>query len=61
MTQTAKILLGGAPEGYDARLIAKELARGAPVVHIARDDKRMAAMRAALGVVAPAAVFTTTR
>ena len=57
MTQTAKILLGGAPEGYDARLIAKELARGAPVVHIARDDKRMAAMRAALGVVAPAAVL----
>ncbi|MEZ5912046.1 MAG: transcription-repair coupling factor [Paracoccaceae bacterium] len=49
------ITLGGAPEGFDARLVARELqARGgAPVVHIARDDKRMAAMRAALAFFAP--------
>ena len=51
-----RIVLGGAPEGYDARLLARELARGHPVIHIARDDKRMAAMRAALAVTAPQAV-----
>ncbi|MCU0901397.1 MAG: transcription-repair coupling factor [Cypionkella sp.] len=64
MTQTAspspsadRILLGGAPEGFDARLLARELARGqAPVIHVARDDKRMEAMRAALAVMAPDAV-----
>ena len=48
-----RIILGGAPEGFDARLLARELARGRPVVHIARDDKRMEAMRAALAVMAP--------
>jgi transcription-repair coupling factor (superfamily II helicase) len=48
-----RIILGGAPEGFDARLVARELARGAPVIHIARDDKRQAAMRAALAVMAP--------
>ncbi|WP_062762594.1 transcription-repair coupling factor [Falsirhodobacter sp. alg1] len=47
------IILGGAPEGYDARLLARELERGAPVIHIARDDKRLAAMREALAVLAP--------
>ncbi len=51
-----RILLGGAPEGHDARLLLKELARGAPVIHVARDDKRMEAMRAALGVMAPGTV-----
>jgi transcription-repair coupling factor (superfamily II helicase) len=39
---------GGAPEGYDARLLLRELGRGAPVVHVARDDKRAAAMADAL-------------
>jgi transcription-repair coupling factor (superfamily II helicase) len=58
MTQNTlnRVLLGGAPEGFDARLLARELERGAPVIHIARDDKRMEAMRAALSVMAPAAV-----
>ncbi len=51
-----RILLGGAPEGFDARLLARELARGAPVIHVARDDKRMEAMRVALAVLAPQAV-----
>jgi len=51
-----RILLGGAPEGFDARLLARELARGRPVIHVARDDKRMEAMRAALQVMAPGAV-----
>ena len=51
------LILSGAPEGLDAALIAREAARGAPnpkpVIHIARDDRRMAAMRAALGFFAP--------
>jgi transcription-repair coupling factor (superfamily II helicase) len=51
-----RILLGGAPEGFDARLLSRELDRGRPVIHIARDDKRMEAMRIALSVMAPAAV-----
>ncbi|MFT4149718.1 MAG: transcription-repair coupling factor, partial [Paracoccaceae bacterium] len=51
-----RILLGGAPEGFDARLLARELAKGRPVIHIARDDKRAEAMRAALAAMAPQAV-----
>ena len=51
-----RIILGGAPEGFDARLLARELARGQPVVHVARDDKRAEAMRAALAVMAPEVV-----
>jgi transcription-repair coupling factor (superfamily II helicase) len=53
MAQRA-IIMGGAPEGFDARLILDELAKsGQPVLHIARDDKRMEAMRAALAFFAP--------
>ncbi|MDX5351416.1 MAG: DEAD/DEAH box helicase, partial [Paracoccaceae bacterium] len=48
-----RIILGGAPEGFDARLLARELARGRPVIHVARDDKRLEAMRAALAVMVP--------
>ncbi|WP_246026736.1 transcription-repair coupling factor [Paracoccus luteus] len=48
------LILSGAPEGLDAALIAREAGRGAPVIHIARDDRRMAAMRAALSFFAPA-------
>ena len=49
-----KITFGGAPEGFDALLIAREIAKNAcPVVHIARDDKRLAQMRAALAFFAP--------
>lgn len=48
------ITVGGAPEGYDARLLLNELeGSGQPAIHIARDDKRLAAMRAALGFFAP--------
>jgi transcription-repair coupling factor (superfamily II helicase) len=50
MLNPTPILLGGAPEGFDARLLSRELARGVPVIHVARDDKRMEAMRAALGL-----------
>ncbi len=53
MAQRA-ISMGGAPEGFDARLILNELEKsGQPVLHIARDDKRMEAMRAALAFFAP--------
>ena len=51
-----RIILGGAPEGFDATLLTRELARGRPVVHVARDDRRMEAMRAALAVSAPEVV-----
>ena len=48
------LVMGGAPEGFDARLLLSEVAKtGAPVVHVARDDKRMEAMRAALSFFAP--------
>ena len=46
--------MGGAPEGFDAQLILRELRKtGAPVLHVARDDKRLAEMRAALRFFAP--------
>ncbi|WP_299075672.1 transcription-repair coupling factor [uncultured Ruegeria sp.] len=48
------VTVGGAPEGFDAKLVLNEIARsGAPVCHVARDDKRMEAMRAALSFFAP--------
>ncbi|WP_374291967.1 transcription-repair coupling factor [Paenirhodobacter enshiensis] len=52
-------VLSGAPEGYDAKLLTKELARGRPVIHIARDDRRMEAMRTALAFFAPEAAVLT--
>ena len=49
-----RVVMGGAPEGFDARLLAREIERaGAPVVHVARDAGRMEAMRAALAFLAP--------
>ncbi len=55
MTKTQHIIVGGAPEGFDAKLILDEIARsGGAVLHIARDDKRLAAMQAALAFFAPA-------
>jgi transcription-repair coupling factor (superfamily II helicase) len=59
MNPPKHLLLSGAPEGYDARLLAQELVKGASVVHVARDDKRMEAMRAALSFFAPEAVVLT--
>ncbi|SEO29344.1 transcription-repair coupling factor [Salinihabitans flavidus] len=54
MTKTTHISVGGAPEGFDARLILDELGKtGRPVAHVARDDKRLAALRAALAFHAP--------
>ncbi len=49
-----QITLSGAPEGFDAQLLLDELAKSnAPVLHVARDDKRLEAMRAALAFFAP--------
>ena len=53
MTTTRHITVSGAPEGFDARLILDEVAKGGPVLHVARDDKRLAAMQAALAFFAP--------
>lgn len=52
--QAARVTVGGAPEGFDARLVARELERsGRPVIHVARDAGRMEAMRAALAFFSP--------
>ncbi len=54
MALKGQITLGGAPEGFDAALIKREVEeRGRPVIHVARDDRRMAAMADALGFFAP--------
>ncbi|WP_108814254.1 transcription-repair coupling factor [Loktanella sp. Alg231-35] len=53
MANPKHITVSGAPEGYDAQLILAELAKGQPVLHVARDDKRLAAMQAALRFFAP--------
>ncbi|MEM6467454.1 MAG: CarD family transcriptional regulator, partial [Pseudomonadota bacterium] len=43
------VRVGGAPEGFDAKLLAELVARvQGPVVHVARDDRRAAALAAAL-------------
>ena len=48
------LVVGGAPEGFDGRILG-DLARGhgGPVLHLARDDRRAAAMADALGFFAP--------
>ncbi|MBA85614.1 MAG: transcription-repair coupling factor [Rhodobacteraceae bacterium] len=54
MSKNPMIMIGGAPEGYDARLILAEVEKAqGPVIHIARDDKRLAATEAALRFFAP--------
>jgi transcription-repair coupling factor (superfamily II helicase) len=51
---SGRLLVGGCPEGFDARYLAGTIARaGGPVVHVARDDARLAAMRASLRFFAP--------
>ena len=48
------LLVGGCPEGFDARHLAQTVARaGGPVIHVARDDARLAALRASLRFFAP--------
>ncbi len=52
--------MGGAPEGFDARLVLSELAKSdGALIHVARDDKRLAAMQLALAFYDPGLpVFT---
>ena len=48
------VTIGGAPEGWDAKLLADLVDRAAgPVIHISRDDARAAAMTEALTFFAP--------
>ncbi|MCA8878436.1 MAG: transcription-repair coupling factor [Rhodobacteraceae bacterium] len=52
--RTQNVTIGGAPEGFDARLVLDALdAAAGPVIHVARDDKRLESMRAALAFFAP--------
>lgn len=49
-----KTVVSGAPEGFDAKLIAELAARSdIPILHIARDDRRMAATQDAVKFFAP--------
>ena len=47
------ITVSGAPEGFDAKLLVAEAEKAGAVIHIARDDKRLAMMRASLQFFAP--------
>jgi transcription-repair coupling factor (superfamily II helicase) len=54
MSKPNHITVAGAPEGFDAQLILHEIAKsGGPLVHIARDDKQLAAMESAIRFFAP--------
>ncbi|NBX09485.1 MAG: transcription-repair coupling factor, partial [Marivivens sp.] len=54
MKSQSHITVCGAPEGFDAKLILDEVGKsGAPVLHIARDDRRLSEMQAALAFYAP--------
>jgi transcription-repair coupling factor (superfamily II helicase) len=54
MDKKNHVLMGGVPEGFDATRLLRELERGdGPVLHVARDDKRLAAMATALEVFDP--------
>ena len=51
---TRGVSVHGAPEGFDALLLARRRAEtDAPVLHVCRDDARMARMAEALGFFAP--------
>ena len=51
---TQHYVVGGAPEGFDASLIANLVRkRDGAVVHVARDDKRLEEVKTALGFYAP--------
>ena len=52
--QPGRVVVSGAPEGFDAKLLAETVTRaGGPVIHVARDDARVAALRAGLAFFAP--------
>ena len=60
MSKKNFITMGGAPEGFDGALILSELRKSdGCVIHLARDDKRLAAIKAALAFYDPGLpVFT---
>ncbi|MGH6618019.1 MAG: transcription-repair coupling factor, partial [Alphaproteobacteria bacterium] len=54
MRSPGRYAIGGAPEGYDARILAAGLAAlGRPVIHVCRDDARLSRLRSALQFFAP--------
>jgi len=53
MSSAKHITISGAPEGFDAQLVLSEMQKHRQVVHVARDDRRMAAIQAALAFFAP--------
>ena len=55
MASTSQITVSGAPEGFDALYLLRELAanEGGIVCHVARDDKRLSAMRDAIAFFDP--------
>ena len=53
MNNSKHIIVSGAPEGFDARWILDEVAKGGPVAHVARDDTRLAALKSSLAFFAP--------
>lgn len=52
-TTPTHITKSGAPGGFDATLVLAELDHADAVIHVARDDRRLAAMRTALAFFAP--------
>jgi len=55
-TKAARVTVAGCPEGFDAVLLARALAEAAgPLLHVCRDDARMARMADALAFFAPTA------
>ncbi len=50
-----RVDLGGCPEGLEALLLADALSKGAEILHVARDDARLASLEEALALVAPQA------
>ena len=54
MSGLSHVMVGGAPEGFDAELILKEVKlNNGPVIHIARDDKRLYELHEAIKFFAP--------
>ena len=52
---TDHYIYSGAPEGYDAELVAREWRKGGSVLVVCRDDRRVEALRAGLSFFAPEA------
>ena len=54
LDKPGRVAVGGTPEGVDARLLAALAGRnGRPILHVARDDSRLASLQQALGFFAP--------